>query len=66
MMPLSYIVKKSIEGYKFTTLQEKINLLTNIDDIKLFTKNEKEQVTLIRTIRIYSQEIGMEFGIETF
>ena len=35
-----------------------------IDDIKLFAKNEKELETLIQTIRIYNQDIGMEFGIE--
>ena len=35
-----------------------------MDDIKLFSKNEKELETLIHTIRIYSQDIGMEFGIE--
>ena len=27
-------------------------------------KNKKEQETLIHTVRIYSQDIGMEFGIE--
>ena len=31
-----------------------------IDDINLFAKNEKE----LETITIYSQDIGMEFGIE--
>ena len=35
-----------------------------IDDIKLFAKNEKELKTLVHTVRIYSQDIGMEFGIE--
>ena len=35
-----------------------------MDDIKLFAKNEKDQETLIQTIRIYNQDIGMEFGIE--
>ena len=35
-----------------------------MDDIKLFAKNEKELETLIHTVRIYSREIGMEFGIE--
>ena len=35
-----------------------------IDDIKLFAKNEKELETLIQTVRIYSQDIGMEFGID--
>ena len=35
-----------------------------IDDIKLFAKNEKELETLIHAVRIYSQDIGMGFGIE--
>ena len=35
-----------------------------MDDIKLFAKNEKELETLIHAVRIYSQGIGMEFGIE--
>ena len=35
-----------------------------MDDIKLLAKNEKEMETLIQTVRIYSQDIGMEFGIE--
>ena len=37
-----------------------------MDDIKLFTKNEKELETRIFTVRIYSQDIGMEFGIEKY
>ena len=36
----------------------------NMDDIKLFAKNERELETLIHAVRIYSQDIGMEFGIE--
>ena len=35
-----------------------------MDDTKLFAKYEKEQKTLIHTVRIYSQDIGMEFGIK--
>ena len=35
-----------------------------IHDIKLFAKNGKEMETLIHTVRIYSQDIGMEFGRE--
>ena len=34
------------------------------NDIKLFAKNEKELETLIYGVRIYNQDIGMEFGIE--
>ena len=35
-----------------------------IDDIKLFTKNEKELKTLIYGVRIYNQDIEKEFGME--
>ena len=37
-----------------------------MDDIKRLAKNEKELETFIHTVRIYSQDIGMEFGIEKF
>ena len=35
-----------------------------LDDIKIFAKNKKELETLIQTIRMYTQDIGMEFGTE--
>ena len=35
-----------------------------IDDIKLFTKYEKELETLTHTVRIYGQDIGMQSDIE--
>ena len=35
-----------------------------MDDIKLFAKNEKELETVIQVVRIYGQDIGMEFDIE--
>ena len=47
-------------------MQEKINHWIYMDDIKLFTKHEKKNklVTLIQAIRTYSQNRGMEFGID--
>ena len=63
-MPLNYICRKYTEGYKFDKLQEKINLFMYMDDIKLFAKNEKVFEAPMQTIRIYSQDIGMEFSIE--
>ena len=34
-----------------------------MDDIKLFAKNKKELVTPIEAVKIYSDDLGMEFGI---
>ena len=64
MMPLNHILRKCTAGYKLSRSQEKINHLMYIDDTKKFAKNEKELETLIHAVRIYSQDIGMEFGIE--
>ena len=64
MMPLNQILRKCTAGNKLTKSQEKIHHLMYMDDIKLFAKNEKELETLIHTVRIYSQDIGKEFGIE--
>ena len=64
MMPLIHILRKCTAGYKLSRSQEKVNHQMYMDDIKLFAKNEKELGALIHTIRIYSQDIRMEFGIE--
>ena len=64
MMPLNHILRKGTAGYKLSRSQEKINHLMYMDDIKLFAKSEKELETLIHAVRIYSQDIGMEFGIK--
>ena len=64
MMPLNHILRKCTAGYKLSRSLEMVNYLMYMDDIKLFAKNEKELETLLHTIRIYSQDIGMEFGIE--
>ena len=64
MMPLNHISRKCTAGHKLSRSQEKINHLMYMDDIKLFAKNEKELETLIHAVRIYSQDIGMEFGLE--
>ena len=63
-MPLNHILRKCSAGYKLSKSQEKINHLMYMEGIKLFAKNEKELETLIHAVRIYNQDIGMEFGIE--
>ena len=50
--------------YKHHKTQEKINHQLYKDDIKLFTKREKQLETLLQEVRIYCEDLGMEFGIE--
>ena len=39
---MNYILRKWKGGYRFTKLQEKINDLMRIDDIKIYAKKERE------------------------
>ena len=64
MMPRNHILWKCTGRYKLSKSQKKINHLMYMDDIKLFAKNERELETLIQAVRIYSKDIGMEFGVE--
>ena len=66
MRPLNYMLRKCTLDYKFTKSREKINHLMYMDNIKLLAKYDKELETLIQTISIYSQEMGMEFGVEKY
>ena len=64
MMSFNHILRKYTDRYKICKSQVNINHLIYMEGIKLFAKNEKELETLIHAVRIYSQDIGMEFGIE--
>ena len=64
MMLYDHILRKCTGRCKLTNLKEKINHLMYMDGIQLMTKNEKELESLILAVRIYSQDIGIEFGIE--
>ena len=35
-----------------------------MDDLKLYSNSEKERDPLIQTVRLFSADIGMDFGIE--
>ena len=35
-----------------------------MDDLKLYGRNEKEISSLVHTVRVFSSDIGMDFGIK--
>ena len=35
-----------------------------MDDLKLYAKKVKELDSLVQTVRVYSEDIGMKFGIQ--
>ena len=51
-------------AYEFSESKEKINHLLFMDDLKLHSRNEKGLDPLLETVCVFSEDIGMEYGIE--
>ena len=64
LIPLTLILHKSESAYQFSSTKEKINHFLFMDDLKLYTKNEKGLDSLVQIARIFSEDIGMECGID--
>ena len=63
MIPLSLILRKANSGYLFKD-KTKINHLIYMDDVNLFGKNKIKVKDLMNTVRVFSEDICMEFGID--
>ena len=48
----------------FSKSKEKINHLLFMDDLRLYIRSEKGLDSLVQTVRVFNEDIGMEFGIE--
>ena len=64
LIPLSLILRKAKAAYEFSESKEKINNLLFMDDLKLYSRSEKGLDSLVQTVRVFSEDIVMEFGIE--
>ena len=65
LIPLTHILRTANPGYEFRS-GVTINHLLYMDDIKLFSKSKMALDSLIQTLRIFSEDIGMQFGIDKF
>ena len=63
MIPLTLILRRCEARYSYGN-NIKINHLLFMDDLKLYTKTSNQLDSLIQTVRIFSSDIGMKFGIE--
>ena len=64
LIPLSLILRKAKAAYEFSESKEKINYLLFMNDLKLYSRSEKRLDSLVQVVRVFSEDIGMEFGIE--
>ena len=62
LIPLTHLLNWNSFGFRVG--KEIINHLLYMDDLKLYAKNDKEIDALVNTVRIFSKDINMEFGLE--
>ena len=60
MIHMTTILRQTGLGYQAA----KISHLVYMDDLKLYGKSSNELEPLLNTIRIFSTDISMEFGLE--
>ena len=66
LISLSLIFRKAKAAYQFSETKEKINHLLFMDDLKLYSRSQKGLDSLVQKVRVFSEDIGMEFGIEVW
>ncbi len=64
MIPMSLVLRKVTAGYEFKGKNTKINHLLFMDDLKLFGKTQDQIDSLMKTVHLFSSDIGMVFGID--
>ena len=66
LLPLTHILRDAAPGYHFASIGQKVNHVLFRDDLKLHARNEKSLESLLQTVRVFSNDIGMEFGVEKY
>ena len=64
LIPLTSVLEATKHSYEFSKNGEEIYHLLYMDDLKLYAKNEKELDSLVQIDRVFSNDIGMDFGIQ--
>ena len=62
LIPISIILNETDLRY-VTRQNQKLNHLLFMDDLKQYPKSERELDSLIQTVRIFSGDVGMVFGL---
>ena len=64
LIPLTSVLRNIKARYSFVSSKERINFVLFMNDLKLYANNEKDLESLIQTARIFSEDIGMDFGLD--
>ena len=60
--PLSNLLNTTDLGY--TVYRERLNHLFYMDDLKLYAKNDGDLEGLLHTVKMFSDDINMQFGLD--
>ena len=63
LAPMSLVLREVKAGYQLEDLRGKVNHLLFMNGLKLYRQCKKQIDTLIDTMRILNDGIGIEFGI---
>ena len=61
---VSLILRKAKAAYEFFRKQREVHHLLFMDDLNLYSRSEKGLDSLAETVRVFTEDIGMEFGTE--
>ena len=64
MVQLSLVLRKIKFHYELGDIKTRINHLLFIDDLKLFAKSNDQIGSQVNTVCMFSEDIGMDFGIK--
>ena len=64
MVPLTWFLRRAKSGYEWGNKGLRLNHLLFMDDLKLFSKSKNQIDSLIQTVHIFSEDIGMQFEIK--
>ena len=62
LFPLSLVLRDLNKGFKVDDIV--ISHLLYLNDLKLYSKSEADMLTLVNTVRIFSEDIRMNFGFD--
>ena len=64
LIPLGFILRKVKASYELSESKENINRLLFMDDLKLYSRSEKGLESLVQTVCVFGEDIGMAFCIK--
>ena len=66
MVLLTWLLRRAKVGYEWGNKGFKLNHFLFMDDLNLFAKGKNQIDSLVQTVHIFSEDIGMQFGITKF